>query len=81
MADRPLTNNVYLTKEQLEWLKIAIHHRITYQDHDEPQDWQYDAMHQVDYAHKQFRFCKECWTHWVARYSDDTHTCPPKEEE
>jgi hypothetical protein len=81
MADEPLQTDVYLTKEQIEWVKLAIHRDMIYQDETEPIDWKYKVMDRLDYAQRKFKFCNECWTHWVARWSDDTHTCPPKEEE
>ena len=81
MAEEPLTNTIYLTKEQIEWVKLAIHRDMIYQDETEPIEYKYQTMERLQYAENQFKFCKECWTHWVARWSDDKHTCSPKEEE
>ena len=49
MADEPLQTDVYLTKEQIEWVKLAIHRDMIYQDETEPVDWKYNVMEKLDY--------------------------------
>jgi len=81
MADEPLQTDVALTKEQIEWVLIALHQDITRVCDDEPQEFQYETMSTLMYHKKQFKFCSKCYTHYVQRWSTDTHTGPPKEEE
>jgi len=81
MADEPLHTEVYMTKEQIEWVKLAIHRDMIYQDETEPVDYKYKMMNELTDSLNKFRFCRECWTHYTVRWTTDTHTCPPKEEE
>lgn len=84
MSQEEPTADIYLSKSEVSMLLVGLNFSLErhYQvyDNELPEDLLVLTARLMDFANK-FKYCYDCRSHYVIRWSSNNHECPPKEEE